>query len=245
MDTGHNSSGIFSGDDADMMSYLRVVSTFGKHGQSLFDSVQAAMAEIYPSENRRISADITMRNDIETYDTDPMQTFFTGFSMQVKPDVYRFPSLLVLNLKIMFNLKSTSTWGSIEELSQEHAIISKQSRNLKCALAMSMLIRLASYLHHGTQCEQMSLLKQGNMDETASARTDSGKRWHVPFKLYLIYCITIGPIKSMFCGALSFWWSQDWRLVSAIQAKIQSNDGEGALVYMQKKFQSLSMALYQ
>ena len=221
--------GNFSGDDADMMSYLRVVSTFGKHGQSLFNSLQVAMTQIQPSDNRKISAEITMRNDIGTYDTDPMQTVITGFSMQVKPEIYRFPSLLVLNLKIMFNLKSTSTWESIEELCQEHATIRKQDRNLKCALAMSMLIRLASYLHHGTQCEQMSLLKAGKMDETVSARSDRGRRWHVSFKLYLIYCITIGPIKSMFCWASE--WSQDWRLASAILAKIQLNDIEGALMY--------------
>ena len=232
-DTGHNSAGNFSGDDADMMSYLRVVSTFGKHSKSLFDSLQAAMAQIHPSENSKISAEITMRKDIETYDTNPIDTYSTGFSMQVKPEIYRFPSLLVLNLKIMFNLKSTSTWESIEELCQEHATIRKQDRNLKCALAMSMLIRLASYLHHGTQCEQMSLLKAGKMDETASARSDRGRRWHVSFKLYLIYCITVGPIKSMFCTAISFWF-QDWRLVSAIQASIQSNDFEGALKYAAK-----------
>ena len=153
--------------------------------------------------------------------------------MQVKPDVYRFPSLLVLNLKIIFNLKSTSTWESIEKLCQKDAAIRKQDRNLKCALAMSMLIRLASYLHHGTQCEQMSLLKQGNMDETASARSDRGKSWHVSLKLYLIYCIAIGPIKSMFCRATSFWF-HDWRLVSAIQAKIQCDDSDGVLMYAAK-----------
>ena len=67
-----------------MMSYLRVVSTFGKHGQSLFDSLQAAIAQIQPSENRKISAEMTMRNDIKTYDTIPIQTYITGFSMQVK-----------------------------------------------------------------------------------------------------------------------------------------------------------------
>ena len=96
-----------------------------------------------------------------------------------------------------------------------------------------MLIRLASYLHHGTQCEQMSLLKPGNTtDGTARARSECGKRWHVSFKLYLIYCITVGPIKSMFCPANL--WSQDWRLASAIQAKIQSNDVEGALMFAEK-----------
>ena len=37
----------------------------------------------------------------------------------------------------------------------------------------------------------------------------------------------------MFCRAISFWF-QDWRLVSAIQAKIQSNDDKGALMYAAK-----------
>ena len=37
----------------------------------------------------------------------------------------------------------------------------------------------------------------------------------------------------MFCTAISFWF-EDWRLVSAIQASIQSNDFEGALKYAAK-----------
>ena len=182
------SSSTVTGDESDMMASLRLITAFGKNGNAMFEELKKGLAMIYPTESRMEKTRKMIVKDMENYNYRPTNAIVLGQKMQVKPEIYRYPSLLLLNLRIIYRLKTESTWKTIKAI-PKIGIHFKFSDCLFHLFAVSLLIRLKLYLHHDSQCERMSLVY-------SKGKHKQSRDWTVPEKLFLIYCIKLDPAKS-------------------------------------------------
>ena len=183
------------GDDSDMLHCMKLL-YYSTTGKDLFIDLEDRIYSMERTVERFDAARDILHQDIEKYDINPLESLKSGSVMHVKADIYRYPSLLVLDLKIFLNINSSSPWETISLLtSVSDQVPERLEPRLSCLLAVSMLIRLASYLHHDKQCERISLLKSSTVTSPEDSRCSAVRFWHMPSKLFLLYYIVMQPVK--------------------------------------------------
>ena len=105
----------------------------------------------------------------------------------MRPEPYCLPSVLALDMQMAYNVRrSSSLWETIHTLSRGGAFQVDLGTSLGCHLAITSLIKLASYLYHNSRCERRLVPKSvADYDEQLNAV----KYWVIPPKLYFIFHI--------------------------------------------------------
>ena len=109
--------------------------------------------------------------DIEVYD--PCNSYFDlpiGSLFDTKKDFFRLISLLLLDLGLVFDIRSPSPWQIISKLQNQNIISESDSANLKVCLSIANEIRLKAYFANGGQKELFSPLPQS--PDTTEQSTD-------------------------------------------------------------------------
>ena len=148
--------------------------------------------------SERLAADKEMlRSDMAKFHFEPSSGLVgRGFTINVKRELYRFPSILLYDLSIIFRKMETSSWESLKKLEQEEILTSAAHNSLKFLLACACFIRLAKYLHHGSHDDRVSVASQMNSFHVFPGMgTVQQQRWFVPNKMFPSMCEQLIPLK--------------------------------------------------
>lgn len=123
-----------------------------------------------------------------------------GFNADVKKHLYRFPSIILLDISIVYCCAGRSSWHSLELLRDRNHISHDVSECLKFILAAATYNRLSAYLYHDSQDDRLSLAQQQDntlsLDQhrLASCRHEM-RRWFLPLGLFSSMCNYMIPLK--------------------------------------------------
>ena len=107
---------------------------------------------------------------------------YRGFNYDVKSELYRRPSMILLDWSIIEGVATESSWEALEKLTCSQQEL---SMNFGFTLAAAVYIRLSTYLHHNSQDERISVARSVDPTSTISASaTREGMRWFLPLGLF-------------------------------------------------------------
>ena len=175
-----------TGDDSDMLAFTRVIYSTSHPPASLTQAFRKAKNSMKPNVKRRSAIDKMLLSDLMNYEFQPTNMPLDKTLILAKTDIYRFPSLLILNLGIMYDETSCSSMATIYQLYIDEVIDMRHTLSLKTALLLAMYIRLSCYLHHDSQQEDI------NVVENIAA---SPNGWFLPKSLFIMYFSAAVEIK--------------------------------------------------
>ena len=120
--------------------------------------------------------------DLKDYNFLPTAVLDISFyTANLKSDIYRFPSILLHDLKLIYTIDSETSWQTLEELYKKRLLSKSWYENLEFLLASAQYARLATYLYHDSQCEEISFLRAIN--HTDGEKSSKKELWHIPDEL--------------------------------------------------------------
>lgn len=196
-----------------MLSYTQEIYNYFTGGRNkLLESFQK-MIQV-PTPPQRSMANVKMlQEDLKKYYFVPYFNLFdSGFVIDVKKDLYRYPSIVLMDMCLMYGCLYQSSWTSLEELKGHIAWLenitglSIVDRNMtwsllkrqKFLLASATYIHLSAYLYYDSHDDRMSVAYQKTAtDLTDNLNTENSvpRIWSIPEALYSQICTTLIPLK--------------------------------------------------
>ena len=181
------------GDLTSMLTYTK--SFFSKQGKNtdLLGEFRQRLAHITPNQKRKDINFKMLNTDIEKLTFMPWNEMKDrGYNCDAKKELYRFPSIILLNLTIILGNSAGTSWENIEQQSSQKAIPQQLSSHLRFALAAAIYIRLSAYLHHNSQDNRISVAMHNNQ---SSSMTREGMRWFMPLGLFSALLAKLLPVQ--------------------------------------------------
>ena len=131
------------GDLTSMLTYTK--SFFSKQGKNTdpLGEFRQRLAHITPNQTRKDINFKMLNTDIEKLTFMPWNEMNNrGYNCDAKKELYRFPSIILLDLTIILGNSAGTSWENIEQQSSQKAIPQQLSSHLRFALAAAVYIRL-------------------------------------------------------------------------------------------------------
>lgn len=191
------------GDMTAMLTYT--VEIFCFQSNDFLKRFQESKALYKANERRDIATQRMIRRDVSKHNFEPDEDLSRrGYSVDVKRHLYRYPSILLLNISILFNINATDSWDALNKLEESSKVSSSIHESLRFLLSCTCYFRLSAYLHHDSQDDRLSILRQVlspeskprsievDSDESPQVArrchaADPGKRWYVPSEIIEIF----------------------------------------------------------
>ncbi|XP_019642692.1 PREDICTED: uncharacterized protein LOC109483975 [Branchiostoma belcheri] len=142
----------------------------------------------------RLSAMLILKDNIrEIKNVEP-----TDQLLDVKKEIYRFPSVAVDVLSICCGITIPSVWGMIEELHKTQRINDEDAQHLTVLISISAELRLRTYIANGGQKDRLSPLMEmkTQLDKQDVDDTIVESVFHIPdSKMLFRYYYTAIPLK--------------------------------------------------
>ena len=169
---------------------LSTMMAFTKHivgGEAIHGRFRTTLELISPSMRRQLASQNTLVSDMKKFDFD----FTDDITrlIDLKTGIYRYPSLLVHDLKVIKQLQAESAWDAIDLMADRQIISKDVSLSLKFALATAQYVRLAAYIHHRSQVNHISVLAREEDSGSGSGP------WHFRRQLLTSFVFHLIPIK--------------------------------------------------
>ena len=213
------------GDLTAMLAYTRAFFSFHWKGNDLLQRFRDAIAVEVPSEERKSMNLKMLQSDVTKFNFVPNDDLITkGFNANVKKELYRYPSILLLDISILVGKDADTSWGTLEELMDKDRLSKDMGEALAFCLAAVVYIRLSAYLFHDSHDDRVSVAEEfgGN----GGATEKKHRRWFLPTGLFSKLWEHLLPLKyslSEFGGhvtlarlkTLSFTTTKTWSKVVA------------------------------
>ena len=125
--------------------------------QHMYNEFTSKVSAIEPSDSRRQASLEMLESDIKKFDFLPDGTMTR--IKDVKGDFYRFPSLVIFDIKICHSISSSSVWDTLDKLGEMGALSLTTYEELRAALSMSIYARLSAYCYHSSQDDRMTIIE--------------------------------------------------------------------------------------
>ena len=195
------------GDLTAMLTYMRLVYSEGK-GERMLADLKTAMRRIKADYHRtRLNVQM-MENDVKKYKFEPQSDLAKkGYTLDVKKEMYRFPSILLLDLAIIYDCPGETSWDTIGKLFHNKNISKQVHDCLNLLLSCACYIRLSAYLYHKSHDDRVSVAQkigQEDTQESQSLYAKQQRRWFIPNALFTTFCEHLIPLKQMLTDPANF-----------------------------------------
>ncbi|XP_035682448.1 uncharacterized protein LOC118419899, partial [Branchiostoma floridae] len=123
----------------------------------------------------------------------------TGQLMDVKKEIYRFPSVAVDVLSICCGIAIPSVWGIVQELQKKQRISQEDAHHLTVLISISAELRLRTYIASGGQKDRLSPLTEMKVELDKHDMDDTfvPSVFYIPdSKMLFRYYYTAIPLKT-------------------------------------------------
>ena len=152
--------------------------------EHLLDDFRKRIAQVEQSQKRRDVSREMLLMDAEKFSFEPQENIMKKVNLKEK--VYRFPTLLAFDLKILHCLKSSTRWKVLEEAEEECVISPEVAKDLAFPVSVGIYVRLSVYSSYTSQRDVLSVA-------LSSAHTGSVKQesdvWKIPRRLLLMMIV--------------------------------------------------------
>ena len=191
------------GDMADLLSSSVLILSY-QNGDELYKDF-IRKRQVYEKDKASVSLHarnkrlLTIKSDIENHSFIPEFEFggVKHTQIQVKADIFRYPTLLATNLRIILELDCQYPWQVLDTLLRSNRILSEH--NHKCmliALGLSIYIRTNAYTKLGSQKELLSLYPK--VDQPIQ----NDDRYYIPRNIFAVLGCLLIPIKDSLSKSL-------------------------------------------
>lgn len=190
------------GDLTAMMAYMKSIFTY-RTGFKLLPELKRRIAKMSSNSQRRAMNMEMLRNDMAKFDFKPdFDLRHRGFTVDVKKELYRFPSLLLYDISIIFYQHGDTVWDTVEKLHECELISDHIRLSIMFQLACACYVRLSTYLYHDSHDDRVSLaptvspvVAAQHGSQHSSEMSNTQTRWVMPGNLLLAMCRHMVPLK--------------------------------------------------
>ena len=166
------------------------------HGERrLHDEFTSGISSLFQNSARRAAIKAMIANDIEKFEFLPGEKLVE--IRNVKKDLFRFPSLIVFDLRQFHQIWVKDLWAVIEELRRLSIISAEVWLSLKFLYAVGSYCRLAAYQRCGSQAEDFSVLHTSTACELPKAVLIHLFVHLIPIRQALAQYITLGNSRAL------------------------------------------------
>ena len=193
------------GDVTAMLSYMSPIYSHGVGPEKLLRTLKERLRNVSKNAEREKANFEMLWNDISKFNFKPDGDIsVNGYTINIKRQIFRFPSILILDLAIVYKICGESSWETLYALEEQKAISPSVREKLQFLLSCACFIRLSAYLDHDSHDDRMSValesVKSDGVEQQNSRNRDSNQnmlkqRWFVPFGLFLAMCHVMIPLK--------------------------------------------------
>ncbi|XP_019630676.1 PREDICTED: uncharacterized protein LOC109474756 [Branchiostoma belcheri] len=126
--------------------------------QSLIDTYMGTTAKILQADGSKMAQQLTQEALRETSESYNDTSTITARLIDVKKELYRFPTVAIDCLALSSGIVPTTVWETIEEMEKQLVISSNNAHHLKVLTSISAELRLRTHLANGGQKENLSYL---------------------------------------------------------------------------------------
>ena len=191
------------GDLTAMLAYQKPIYMFGKTAHQLNDKVSQETKHLNSNERRREINLNMLLTDAKKFNFRPsLDLIENGQNTDVKRELYRYPSILMLDMAINCQATEVSSWNSSELLEKKSIIPKDIVSTLQKTLSIATYIRLSSYLYHDSQDDRMSVgqrstkAKKDSQNSKSASVNFSQRRWHISTRLFSQMSESMIPLKT-------------------------------------------------
>ena len=212
------------GDLTAMFSFTEPIFNYNKDkgnvSMQLYNNFLRSIEKIHVGKERQEINIEMLRADTTKFNFTPDEKVHArGFTVDVKKELYRFPSILLLDLAIVFQCIGKSSWETADKLVSEGHISEYLHQSLRFMLSCACYIRLCAYLFHRSHNDSVSVLPKSvtlQKESNQSGMSKHHQKWFIPGRLYMMFCEVSMPIKqsistfldksqqSQFCHSVGF-----------------------------------------
>ncbi|XP_078603819.1 uncharacterized protein LOC144877668 [Branchiostoma floridae x Branchiostoma japonicum] len=190
-----------------LASILRHVS-FLTGNQALVDDYMARVIQglntFDDSLGRTTVADSFARRSLSQIIEENLDQELTDRPLDVKKEIYRFPTVAVVNLGLLNGVYAASVWDVIQEMEKAAVVTKENAHHLQVLVSISGELRLRTYLELGGQKENLSGLLAMRTHAKDREETFLKSVFHVPDqKMLFRYYYTARPLRKYVIGIKS------------------------------------------
>lgn len=179
------------GDLTAMLTYMKSIYTHQSESKDILEELRLKIRCLAINQIRGEVNQEMLETDVRKFNFKPSyELYCKGFAADVKRELYRFPSILLLDISIVTQTVADSSWASLMALGHEAQISESLYSALRILLAAAAYMRLAAYLYHDSQDDRVSVAQVLTSDrpETIATLNKSQSRWFIPNGLFMTVC---------------------------------------------------------
>jgi len=189
------------GDLTAKLQFTRLVYCHGDGAEKLLDQFSEQKLVLQPNDRRQEVNREMFIADAKKYGFKPTEDMINnGFSINTKKELYRYPSILLYNILIIFNISLTHSWKSLDNLKEMKHISVSLYEHILFLLACACYLRLSTYHFYDSAKDNLSVLSVNyfaypDIREASITKIKTRKKWFLPQKLFNLHCEHSIPLK--------------------------------------------------